>query len=242
MPHRLYYITQAKREKNEDKKWLAPRLALVLMVLVTLAGGASSQATPSTSPENSAPAATEVNTSTPSPESVTDLSTARISLDELPEGFEEIARDEILAEQKASGNDEFLPEALFAFVNAENFHLILGMDFLLVEATDNLGFNAALEDAKDTLKDFAGAMGAKNIREQEVLEGMETLGEKQVAMTMLADVKDVPMRVNAVMFRRDLVGGMLLSMTIEGQPESVSLRELGKLLDKPFQENLKTVG
>jgi hypothetical protein len=160
---------------------------------------------------------------------VPDLSTARISLDELPEGYKEIQTDEILAAQKASGNDEFLPEGVFAFVNAKDFHMILGMDFLLVDAVDKLGFNLALSNAEKTLKEFAGAIGGKNVREPKVLEGMETLGEKQTAMTMLADVEDVPMRVNAVMFRRGIAGGLLLSMTLEGQPENISLKELGEL-------------
>jgi len=47
--------------------------------------------------------------------------------------------------------------------------------------------------------------------------------------------------VNAVMFRRDNVGGLLISMTAEGQPENISLQELGELLDKHIQESLKTM-
>jgi hypothetical protein len=225
----------------KDKKWLAPRLALVLMVLVTLACGATSQATPSTSAENSGSTATEVPTATLAPEVVPDLSTARISLDELPKGFKEIATDELLTAQKASGNDEFAPDGFFAFVNANDFHLILGMDFLLIDAVDKLGFNLALRDAENSLKEFAGAMGGQNVREAKILEGLDTLGEKQTAMTMLADVEGVPMRVNAVMFRRDTVGGLLFSMTVEGQPENISLQELGKLFDQHIQESLGTI-
>jgi hypothetical protein len=225
----------------KDKTWFVPRLALMMMVLVTLACGASSQATPSASAENSGPAATEVRIATLAPKSAPDLSAARISLDELPQGYKEISTDEILRAQKTSDNDEFLPEVLFAFVNAKDFHFILGMDFLLVNTIDKLGFNSALGDSQDTFTKFAGAIGGKNIREQKILEGMETLGEKQSAMTMLADVHDVPMRVNAVMFRRDNVGGLLISMTAEGQPENISLQELGELLDKHIQESLKTM-
>jgi len=225
----------------KDKTWFVPRLALIMMVFVTIACGASSQATPSASTENAGRAAAEVHTATLAPQSVPYVSAARISLDELPQGFKEISTDEILKAQKASGSDEFLPEVLFAFVNAKDFHVILGMDFLLVDAVDKLGFNLALRDSEDTFTKFAGALGGKNIREQKIIEGLGTLGEKQSAMTMLADVQDVPMRVNAVMFRRDNVGGLLLSMTAEGQPENISIQELGALFDKHIQESLKTM-
>ena len=119
--------------------------------------------------------------------------------------------------------------------------MILGMNFLLVEGVDKLGFNMALSNAKKTLPEFAGALGGQNVREPKALEGLETLGEKQAAMTMLADVQEVPMRVNAIMFRRGIVGGLLLSMTIEGEPEDVSLQGLAKLFDQHIQESLKTV-
>ena len=223
----------------KDKKWLAPQLGLVLMVLVSLACGASSQATPPASAKGSGPAVTEVHSATQAPESAPDLSTARISLNELPQGFKEISTDDILAKHKASGDSGLQPDVLFAFVKAKDFHLIMGMDFLLVDSMDRLGFNLSLEHAEKYLKELAGSMGVKNIREQKVLEGMDSVGEKQTAITMVADFKDVPMRVNAVIFRRDVIGGLLISMAVEDKPESISIQELGKLFDQHIQESLK---
>jgi hypothetical protein len=68
---------------------------------------------------------------------------------------------------------------------------------------------------------------------------MDSVGEKQTAITMVADFKDVPMRVNAVIFRRDVIGGLLISMAVEDKPESISIQELGKLFDQHIQESLK---
>jgi hypothetical protein len=218
----------------KDRNWFVPQLALTLMVLVTLACGASTQAT-----ATKEAATTGVPAATLAPQAAPDLSTARISLKELPQGYQEIDTQKILASQKASGQDDFAPEGLFAYVNPTDFHMILGMDFLLVESVDKLGFNMALSNAKNTLPEFAGAMGGQNVRETKALEGLETLGEKQAAMTMLADVQEVPMRVNAVMFRRGIVGGLLLSMTIEGKPENIPFQEVAELFDQHIQESLK---
>ena len=222
----------------KDKKWLAPQLALVLMVLVSLACGASSQATPAASAKGSGPAATEAQAQSQSSTSAPDLSTARISLNELPQGFKEVSTDAIQAKHKASGDSGLQPDVLFAFVKAKDFHLIMGMDFLLVDSMDRLGFNLSLEHAEKNLKEIVGGMGVKNIRDQKVLEGLDSVGEKQTAITMVGDFKDVPMRVNAVIFRRDVIGGLLISMSVEDKPESISIQELGKLFDQHIQESL----
>lgn len=217
----------------KNKILLGPKVAFVLIVLVTLACGTSPQAASTTIPEvEPSPVATST------PESPPDVSTARISLDELPSGFEEIPTDEILAAEKTSSTAEYLPEVVFAFVNTSEFQIILGMNFLLDGPMERLGFGSALKNGDNSLKEFAGALGGQNIREAKILDGMEALGEKQKAMTMLADVEGIPMRVDGVMFQRDIVGGMILSMTMEGETANISLQELGTLLDQHIQESL----
>ena len=129
------------------------------MVLVTLARGASSQAT-----ATKEAATTEVPAATLAPTAAPDLSTARISLKALSQGYKEIDTEKILASQKASGQDNFAPDGLFAYVNPKDFHMILGMDFLLVDGVDKLGFDLALSDAKKKLPEFAGAIGGQNVR------------------------------------------------------------------------------
>jgi hypothetical protein len=217
------------------------KLALVLIVLFTF-GCATSPGVVSTpiAEVESSPVATSTPVPTATPEPLPDLSTARISLDELPQGFEEIATDAMLMEQKASG-EENLPDAFFAYINTDDFQVIMGMNFLLVDVVDRLGFGSAFSDADQTLKDFAGAMGGQNIRETQTLEGMEGVGEKQRAITMLADVEGVPMRVDALIFQRDIVGGIIMTMWGEGETANISIQELGQLFDQHMQESLNTV-
>lgn len=227
--------------KMKNKIWLTPKLTFVLILLVTFGCGTPPQAvsTPISEIEPS-PVATATLAAIATPEPMPDLTTARISLDELPQGFEEIATDELLMEQKASG-EENLPEVLFAFINKSDFQVIMGMNFLLVDIMDRLGFGSAFRDADQTLKDFAGALGGQNIREAQPLEGMEGRGEKQKAMTMLADVEGVPMRVDALIFQRDIVGGIIMSMTVERETANISIQELGQLFDQHIQDSLGAV-
>ena len=208
---------------------LAPRIAFILLVLVTLGCGASSETA-------SEPEATEAPFKVPAKLPV--MSNARIFRQQLPGGFEEISMAGVIHDGLASeGDEQYLPEEAFAYVNKKDFQVIFGMNFLLVNTMNRIGFNAALEDS-DTLKEFAEAMGGENIRDETMIETMDNLGEKRSVMTMLADVEGVPMRVNVAMFQRSVIGAVLVSMWTEGEEAKISFEKLVQLFDKRVQESL----
>lgn len=211
-------------------------LALILLTVVSVGCGTATQATPAPSVENAEPAATQVD----SPVTLTDISGARISLDDLPEGFEEIDMQGVLQAQAETGDAENMPDVAFAFINKANFQVITGMNYLLVDAVDRIGFGAAFRDSKESLQDFAGALGGTNVREVKTLYSLKSLGDKREAITMLSDVEGVPMRVDAVMFQRGDVGSILITMKVDGEPGGVSIQNLGSMLDQYIQESLGT--
>jgi hypothetical protein len=201
-------------------------MAFALLVLVTLGCGASAQA-----------AATEAPFEAPA--KLPDMSIARIYRQQLPGGFREIPMDDVAQGSMLPGNDEYLPELVFGYINQNDFHLIIGMNFLLVDAFNRLGFKQAMKDP-DTLKGLASALGGENLREVTTLETLDDLGEQRKAMSMLADVEGVPMRVNLAIFQRDVIGGIIVSMTEEGQQAKISFEKLGQLFDQRVQESLAT--
>jgi len=227
-----------------DKKWLTLGLALFLAVLVTAACGTPSQATPAAPVKEAEPTATEVQSTTateaPAQAVAPDLSTARISLADLPPGFEELPIDE--SELTSGGSEnEFQPEAVFVYVNEESFQLIMGMSFLLTDDLDRIGFQAALNEPEIMLKEFVSLWG-ENAREERILEGLGHVGDTQVAMTMLADMSEVPMQMDVTMFQRGVAGAMLISARQEGEKSAISLAELGTLFDRQIQNSLAAGG
>lgn len=223
-----------------DKKWLTLGLALLLAVLVTAACGTPSQATLAASVQEAEPTATEVqaaaDTEAPAVAAAPDLATARISLSDLPAGFEELPIDE--SELTSGGGDNgFQPQAVFVYVNEGSFQLIMGMSFLLTDDLDRIGFQAALNEPEIMLKEFVSLWG-ENAREETVLEGLGHVGDTQVAMTMLADMSEVPMQMDVTMFQRGVAGAMLISARREGEKSAISLAELGTLFDRQIQDSL----
>ena len=173
------------------------------------------------------------------PAKLPDLATARIPVYDLPNGFEELSTEEFDTTFPVAGQ-EYEPQAVFAYVNGSEFQMVLGMNFLLTEVLERTGFDLALSQPELILKEIASQMEGDNVRKEEVTKVLDGVGETQVAMTMVVDLEGLPMRVNIGMFRRDMVGGMIMSMTMLGQPESISLRELGQLFDKRIQRSLNS--
>ena len=222
----------------KNKTWFVPGIALALTIFVTLGCGATSQVVSTSAPASSpASAATPTEAAPPTAEPLPDVSSARILLKELPAGFEEFPADELGIDKAFSSDDKLQPQAVFAFVNKKQFQMIFGMNFFVSNGLDRLGFKFALNQPETLLKQVVDGMG-KDVRDQKVLEGMEGVGKSQTAMTVLADMDDIPMRMDIAIFQRDIVGGMIMSMTLEGDPANISLHDLGELFDQHIQEAL----
>lgn len=223
-------------------------LILVLAIFFSLACGAASQAVATSAPvEKAAPTAAVEPTAAPTeaateaPVALADISGARIFLSDLPEGFEELPSEDLNEGGQVPGEDGIQPGLIFGFVNPGDFQMVVGMNFLLTGGLDQLGFGLVLSQQEAMLKEFVSAMGTNNVRDEKVLEGFEDIGESQVAMTMFADVEGIPMQVDVIMLQRDAIGGMVLSMNMEGKTPGISLHELGTAFDKHIQETLETL-
>lgn len=224
-----------------------PKLAFALTIFMTLGCGVASQIfaiatpTPTITPSSTttpSPTITPTRTPTLTPTPLPDISAARILLEELPAGFEELPAQELGMEDAASDEEAMQPEVTFAFQNPNDFQLILGMDFLLVKGLDRAGFGYAINHPDEFLEQVVNSLGAQEIREEKLLTGLEDVGEMRVAMSMIAESDGIPVQVEMILFRRDIVGGMIASITLEGETPSISLHDLARLLDQHIQESL----
>ncbi len=232
----------------KNKNRLAFKLAIALAVFVTLGCGGISQLLPTPTPvftstptitPSPTPTLTPIPTLTSTP--LPDISAARISLSELPKGFEELSPEELGLNKATAGGNALNPQVTFAFVNTRHFQMIFGMNFFVAGKMDRVGFDVAMNQPEIALKQMASGMGAQNVHDEKILTGLEDVGEMQIAMTMVSDMKGVPMRVDIVVFRRDIIGAILISMTMEGQKPNISLHDLGKLFDQNIQKTLQTI-
>ena len=192
-----------------------------------------------------APTLTPVNTPTKmptlTPKPISDLSSAVLTLDDLPPGFEEYTLDEFGISADDFSNEDFQPKDVFIFVNPQDFQIVFGFNSLLTEKIDRAAFDVAMLQPEITLPVLVNGMGPENVHDEKLLEGMEDIGEVQMGMTMIANMEGVPAQVDVLMFRRNIIGAMVMSIVLEGQSPNITIHDLGLKLDQNIQDNLDTI-
>lgn len=228
----------------KSKTKFATSILLGSALLITLGCQIASQtqSVPVSDPAlTSAPAGSPAQTLPPTEISEMDISSAVLMLGDLPSGFEEINPEELGMSVDDFSNEDFKPEKVFMFVNSQDFQMVFGFNFLLTNGLDRVGFDMGMSQPELTLPAMVNGMGSENVRDEKLLEGFEDIGEKRIGMTMVANMEGIPVQVDVLMFRRDVVGAMVMSMTLEGQTPNITIHDLGLKLDQRVQENLQTL-
>ena len=176
-------------------------------------------------------------TQTPEP----DISSAVLTLDDLPPGFEESSLEDLGMPVDDSRDENFQPEDVFVFINTQDFQMVFGFNFLLTEKFKRATFDIGISQPEITLPAIVNGMGSENVQDEKILEGLEDVGEAQIGMTMTANLEGVPAQVDVLMFRRNIVGAMLMSVFLEGQSPNITIHDLGLKLDQNIQESLDNV-
>lgn len=119
--------------------------------------------------------------------------------------------------------------------------MVFGFNFLLLEKLDRASFDIGVSQPELTLPAFVGGMGSENVRDEKVLEGIEDIGEVQIGMLMVTTMQEIPAQVDVIMFRRDKIGAMIMSMVLEGKTPNIAIHDLGLKLDEQVQKTLKSI-
>jgi hypothetical protein len=135
--------------------------------------------------------------------------------------------------------EDFQPEEVFVFINTQDFQMVFGFNFLLSNKLERAAFDVGISQPDVTLPALINGMGSENVQDEKILEGYDDVGDKQIAMSMIANMEDVPFQVEVLMFRRDSVGAIIMSMVMEGKSPNITLYDLGMNLDQNIHENLQ---
>lgn len=238
----------------KNKTRFATTFFLGLTIFFTLGCQIASQATPAptsapaldsapASPPTQEPPANPPTQEPPPPTQALepDISSAVLTLDDLPPGFEAFSPEELGMSMDDFSDETFQPEEVFIFINVQDFQMVFGFNFLLSSKLDRVAFDAGVSNPETTIPAFVSGMGSESVQDEKLLEGLEDIGEKQIGMTMVADLEGMPAQVDVVMFRRDIVGAMLMSMVFEGETPNITIHELGLKLDQRIQESLQGI-
>jgi hypothetical protein len=216
---------------------------LLIIACAVFAGGAVlllSGTAPSTSDavavdqQPPQPQATPTPVPTPTPEptptSLPDLSGVVIALEDLPSGFEAVPSDELNLAAILSEKG-FTAGSSFAFIEREQFELVMGFTGLLLSKYERSDFDQQLDYPDYLLDSIVKGIGAADVLEQKTLPGLEGVGDTSAGVTLAVVQEGVPMRVDVVMFRRGMVGAVAYVLYADGAVPVVPLSDIARTLD-----------
>jgi len=228
----------------KNKTRFATTIYLGIAIFITLGCQLASQTQPapvSDPASDTEPAKPPTDEPTETPPLELDLSSAVLTLEDLPPGFEEYTLEDMGMTIEDFGEDDFQPEEVFVFINTQDFQMVFGFNFLLAKKLEQAAFDVGISQPDVTLPALINGIGSENVQDEKILEGYDDIGEKQIAMSMIADMEGTSVQVDVLMFRRDIIGAMVLSMNLEEQTPIITIHELGQKLDQRVKENLQAI-
>ena len=161
-----------------------------------------------------------------------------LTLEDLPSGFEAMPPAEFGFTKEDLSQDDFTVESLFAFLEAEHFELVMGFTTLVPTKLEQAGFDVALRQPDFLLDSVIGGMGTTDILEQNDLPDFDDICDASAGVTVAVDMEGIPMRMDIVAFRRDVVGAFVFVMYIDGDVPIVPIGDVTRKFDERIVEVL----
>ena len=203
--------------------------ANIFTTLTAQAPTATATHTPSptsTATPTSTPTPTPTETPTPSPTPTPGLSSAALTLEDLPTGFEQ------LPEQTMSEFEGDFPNrsSSYGFQNQLNSQLVMGVLVPYTSRVEQAAFDKMLPEFVQIMAKATGAdTGSKP------LSGLEDIGQTRSGITALSKTFMFSMRCDIVAFRRNDVGVILYMIYPDGDKPVVPITDLARLQDERIQ-------
>lgn len=172
---------------------------------------------------------------TPTPFGLSEIDYAQwsLQLSDLPEGFEKSPVEEFDSESGLIGEDgRGAMIKSFAFTKeGDESYFVFGITGLVLEH-EQQEFDAQISQPDLLVEEVVNSLDHNGILEQEEIGDLGDLGEVAVGYRYLLDMEGIELRLNVVVFRRDIAGAMIFTGYVDGYPEAVSIRDLAYVLDQ----------
>jgi len=219
----------------KKRRKILPLIVLALAMLLTpgcdvLQGLSPAPTATPTATITPSPTNTPLPTATSTPEGP-GLSDLVLSLGDLPAGFQMVSPEEFGLTRESLSGDDLTVVSVFAFMEYARFEFVMGFTTLLETRLDQESFDAELGDTDYLIEAFVLGLGASAVLEQGVIPGLE-VGDTSAGLTVVANLEEIPMRMDMVVFRRDVIGAFVLIMYLDGDVPIIPVAEVAGKLDE----------
>jgi hypothetical protein len=181
-------------------------------------------------------------TFTPRPtSSVTpDWSEWTLKLDDLPEGFEEIALEDIAATayEVLFGDDAEL-SSVFGFIyssRTDEDDTITGFTVYLPTGEERFTFSKGLDQPEQLLDSIIESLEVEEVFDQAMLLGLEEIGDASIGLTITARIDNVDWRIDIVPFRTEDTGAVVMVKYQDSISPIMTVEEAAAALNRRIVE------
>lgn len=170
-----------------------------------------------------------------------------LTLKDLPPGFTELppeisaalsSRLDVLSQQLGQGN--LKPENFFAFVNPQDFQIVLGFTSKIPNQTQQASFDASMQQLSKPevqqqmltqLQERIKKLGEIKVTDYRTLPGLTDVANASNGVTLGLETRGQPLRVDVAAFRRDATGAFTAVMYPTGKQPKVGVGDVARKLD-----------
>lgn len=173
---------------------------------------------------------TQTQTTQRSPQN-RDWSQLVIDAQDLPPGFQGMPAEDLAELKQELSDNDFSVESVFAFMEPNNFELLLGLTTPLQNQQAENDFEQILAEPEVLRKLVTDGMGETAILEQNEIEELDNIGESVAGVTLKLNLEGVPANLEIVAFRREAIGAFVFLLYLDGQTPRMPIVNLARTLD-----------
>lgn len=170
-----------------------------------------------------------------------------LTLKDLPPGFTELppeisaalsSRLDVLSQQIGPGN--LKPENFFAFVNPQDFQIVLGFTSNIPNQPEQASFDASMQQLSkpevqqrmlSQLQEGVKKLGEIKVTDYRTLSGLNNLANASAGITLGLEMRGQPLRVDCATFRRNSTGAFTAVMYPSDTKPKIAVAEVAQKLD-----------
>lgn len=178
-----------------------------------------------------------------------DLASAQVALtlEDLPPGFTKLppelattvaSRLDVLKQQLGQSNMKL--ENFFAFINPENFQIVLGFTGKLPTQPEQASFDSSLQKIQQPevqqrmlsqIQEQLKSVAEVKVTEYKALTGLNNLANASTAVTMGLEMQGQPLQMDLAAFRRNAVGAFTGVIYAKGEQPALAVGDVAQKLD-----------
>jgi hypothetical protein len=155
-----------------------------------------------------------------------------LRLEDLPDGFQPMPQSELAALKQELSQDDFQVENVFAFMEQQQFELIMGITTTIADPQERSQFDAALSQPQLLRELLTQGLDDTEVLDERPLTGLQNIGDVAAGVSMKVNLEDIPARLEILAFRNADLGAFVFVMYLDGAQPVVPIADVARILDR----------